>query len=393
MTLTEMKAVFDAKTEELTRLADKGNDVTSAEYERAKTLHAEAKQLQADIAKAQERKGYADAFRSIGPRTIDGVEYPDASTTSKGAPSLAFTQQDIGELQKAAKAGQFFRKTVDTTDSPMSAVPAYLPGVYPFLRDRVRLLDSIPVETISAPAVFYNRATAPAAGATPVSEGSPKPESSPTWEQVPLPVTKLAHFVRVNDEVISDYSGFSQLIQTELIAGLIDVENDQILNGTGTPPEFQGILTTGDLQTRDIGSDSVLDSLLRAATDLRTGDAFCEPDTVIINPADFEEIRLSKAEGSGEYLLGNPLSSSAPSLNGAAFKVTTRIDQGTAIVANLGEATRAYVNEFPRVEVHPHGGGTDESIANQTLIRAEERMAAVAIIRPAAIVVVTLAAS
>jgi HK97 family phage major capsid protein len=209
---------------------------------------------------------------------------------------------------------------------------------------------------------------------------------------VPLPVTKLAHYVRVNDEVIADFSGFSQMIQTELIAGLIDVENDQILNGTGTPPQFQGILTTGDTQTRDIGSDSVLDSLLRAATDLRTGDAFCDPDTVVINPTDFEEIRLSKAEGSGEYLLGSPLSSSPPSLNGAKFVVSTRIDQGTAIVANLGEACRVYVREYPRVEVQPHPGD-DSFIANQTLIRCEERMAAVAVIRPAAICVVTLAAS
>jgi HK97 family phage major capsid protein len=313
-------------------------------------------------------------------------------TASKSAPSLDFTAQDIGELQKAAQDGRHFRKTITTSESPMSAVPSYLPGVYPFLRDRVRLLDSIPIETISAPSVYYNRATAPAAGATPVAEGQPKPESHPTWEQVPLPVCKLAHFVKANDEVINDFSGFSQMIQGELIAGLIDVENDQILNGTGTPPEFQGILTTGDTQTRDIGSDSVLDALLRAATYLRTGDAYCEPDTVVINPSDYEEIRLSKAEGSGEYLLGSPLMSAPPSLNGAKFVITTRIDQGTAIVANLGLACRAYVREFPRVEVQPHPGD-DSFIANQTLIRAEERMAAVAVLYPAAIVVVTLAAS
>ena len=74
----------------------------------------------------------------------------------------------------------------------------------------------------------------------------------------------------------------------------------------------------------------------------------------------------------------------------AKFLITSRISVGTAVVANLAEGTRAYVREAPRVEVHPNGGGTTEFINNQTLVRCEERLAGVAIVRPAAIVVVSL---
>jgi hypothetical protein len=101
---------------------------------------------------------------------------------------------------------------------------------------------------------------------------------------------------------------------------------------------------------RDIGSDTALDTLFRAATDPRSGDAYTEADCVIVNPSDYEEIRLSKDENNN-YLLGNPLSAAPPSMDGAKFVITTRIDQGTAIVANLATACRVYIREYPRWKI------------------------------------------
>jgi hypothetical protein len=49
---------------------------------------------------------------------------------------------------------------------------------------------------------------------------------------------------------------------------------------------------------------------------------------------------------------------------------------------------KAYLRAAPRLEVAPFGGGTNEFISNQTLVRAEERLA-LTCPRPQAIVKIT----
>ncbi len=62
-----------------------------------------------------------------------------------------------------------------------------------------------------------------------VAQGANKPESSPTWEEVTAPVRKIAHYTRVNDEVIADFRAFLAVCGSEMIAELIDEENAQLI--------------------------------------------------------------------------------------------------------------------------------------------------------------------
>jgi hypothetical protein len=66
--------------------------------------------------------------------------------------------------------------------------------------------------------------------------------------------------------------------------------------------------------------------------------------------------------------------------------VTPKIAAGVGLVMAAKLATRLYVRQAPAVEMH--AGGTAEFIANQRLVRAEERLA-LAVPRPAGIVKIT----
>jgi HK97 family phage major capsid protein len=77
-----------------------------------------------------------------------------------------------------------------------------------------------------------------------------------------------------------------------------------------------------------------------------------------------------------------------PMLWGVPVILPEYMTEKTALVANFKIAATVYVRQPPVVEVAPYGGRSTEFIANQTLVRAEERLA-LAVHHPAAICLVT----
>jgi HK97 family phage major capsid protein len=104
-----------------------------------------------------------------------------------------------------------------------------------------------------------------------------------------------------------------------------------------------------------------------------------------MHPANFQTIRLSKDTGTGQYLLGNPLSAEVPKLGTATIHLTTRMPAGTALLLNSNEAVRVYVREAPSLTVALVG---DDAIYNRVTVIAEERLAQ-AVVRPSAVCKVT----
>lgn len=312
-------------------------------------------------------------------------------TKSYGAAPFTLGQQDIAELHTAARTKQFMSKAVAVANASMAAIPEYSLDVFPLLRDKPRIRELIPTQMTDRPSVTYYRGTTSASAATAVAEGADKPESSPVWASVTVAMSKIAHYGLINDEVIDDYPGWLQVIAGEFLAGLIDAENDALINGTGVAPQMTGLLNVSGIQTQAFTGNNI-DTVALAATKLRTGTSFTEPDVIVMHPANWQTISLFRTGGSvaadGPYLI-NPLTSPALSLWGIPVVLTNRIAAGTAIVANLKTAAEVFVREEPNIEVHPGGGGLAEWRANKTLIRAEERLA-LTVPRPTAVVKLTL---
>ena len=339
-------------------------------------LLAQVKDYQAKLAEPNRPRVKAENKSRPDTSPIDNVRLSD----------FGFDHKAIEDLWLSARARET-KATLATTGAPQSLIGDFKTEPFTFGREKVRIADLIPSTTTEAGRVLYYRATTAAAAAAAVAEGTAKPESSPVWAEVEAAVVKIAHYVRVNDEVLADFRDFYRVLTTELIAGLIDAENTQIISGSGTAPNMRGLLNTVGILTRARGADTNLDALLKATTDLRVGSAFVEADVVILHPSNYESIRLLK-DAQGAYLLGSPLTAGPPVLHDAKVVITTSMTANTALVANLKEAAALFVRQGPSVQVAQFGGGTVEFIANQTLARAEERLA-LATPRPTAMVKVT----
>ena len=324
-------------------------------------------------------------------KLAEKIDHMRNGFTSKGQdlgmPALDFSGAQVKDLHTAAQNGFYFKASIDSTDAPMSAVGQYRMTPFEFLREKARVASLIPTETTQAPTVFYFRGSAAASAAAAVAEGAAKPESSPEWAQVSAPVRKLAHFVRVNDEVLQDFTNFSEVIGQELLAGLIDAENAQLLTGSGVAPNLTGLLTTSGILTRARGSDSNLDAVAKAKADLRVGASYTEPDAIVIHPTNLMSIQTAK-DGDGRYLTNDPAATGPEMLFGMKVVATTKMTLNTALIGNFKEAARIYLRMQPTVDVAPLGGGTTEFIANQTLVRCEERLA-LAVPRPTSLCAIT----
>ena len=140
------------------------------------------------------------------------------------------------------------------------------------------------------------------------------------------------------------------------------------------------MLTVGSL-----GTD--LDAIVAGIAALRTGPAHCEPDVIVMHPNDWYSagFLLAKETG-GAYLVGNPSTGALLQLWGVPVIISEAMTENTALVASLKTAATAYIHQPPVFEVAPASGA--EFIANQTLVRSEERLA-LAIHHPKAICLVT----
>ncbi|WP_430298001.1 phage major capsid protein [Sinomonas sp. B1-1] len=294
----------------------------------------------------------------------------------------------------ASKTPYQFRLGTKTTSSDAAQAtnllqPAEYDGqITELRREPNRILDRIPTTTMGAPSVEFLVHGSTSGAATTVAAGGLKPEITPNTVRTILTAKKIAAFTAANDEALADFPGMLGFLNNELLRAIVDAENSQILSGDGTGENLLGLLNTSGILTRAYGAGSEtqkLDTLDLAITDLRNGAAYTEPDLVILHPTTWSGMRRTK-DSQGRYLLNpNPAADEANTIWGLPVLVTTQIAAGTGIVANMREATRAFLRESISVKA---GFPGDFFQRNLTGFVAEERLA-LGVKRPAAIVKVT----
>lgn len=298
----------------------------------------------------------------------------------------------LDDTFKTGMAGGDFiggQKTVLTEGAGSGAnllQPDVQPGILPLLFRRLTVAALIPQGQTGGITVRYLQETTFTNAAAPTAEGALKPESTLVFAQVDEPVRKIAHFLPVTEEMLEDVPGIRSYIDGRLTLGVQLTEEDQLLNGNGTPPNLQGILQRSGLQAAQArGADNNPDAILKQANNIRIN-AFAEPDAVIIHPSNWQAVQLGK-DAQGQYYGGGPFAGQlANQLWGLRVVVTPAIAAGTALVGSFGAWSQIFRRGGLRVEAS--NSHSDFFQRNQVAIRAEERLA-LAVYRPAAFGTVT----
>ena len=387
-----MKEIGDeiAARQKTGRITGAFMDKAEAEYFELETVVKAA-----DAAAAFAGSGDMYPSRHRGQPTRKGIRW--------SAPSpLQASEAQLKGLFDAARTGSPFRMEIAAkgipawdgvgtktplTESSFGGLPAIiLPQAFPLPYDPTRLFDYIPTAAMPGPSVEYLQHVGNANAGAVVAEGSLKPDIGMQLSGKTVAAVKLAALASVSMEALQDFESFLGFVPAELTRAIIDVETDEILNGSGSAPHLRGILNTVGILTRDRGTDTPLDAIQKAFDDLRVGSSFATPSLVVLHPSTWSYLRRQK-NTLGSYLLApDPSTGQVESIWGVPVVVTTKIAVGTAAIMDTAQAVQGWVRMGMIVEMNRYG--TEEWTKNLVSFRAEERIA-VGVTRPTGIIKVT----
>jgi HK97 family phage major capsid protein len=375
--------------------------VTDEEKAAVDRLLGEARDLKGQIDRKKNDSAMMDEINKL----TAGLSTSTPAVPSNGG--TAPTAQDrsrltLGQQFVASEAFDFFKRgghrtssawrspgvelqaTTLTTDGASGGdliSPDVRPGILPLLFRQLTVADLIAPGTTESNLISYMKETTFTNAADTVAEGGTKPESALVFDAVSDAVRKIAHWLPVTEEMLEDAAQIRSYIDSRLRLGVQLVEEDQLLQGSGTPPDILGIRNRTGVQTAQArDTDTNADAIFKQLTNIAIN-ALVQPDGIVMNPTNWSSIELLK-DDAGNYMAGGPFASRiSRTLWGLPVVVTPAIAAGTATVGAFRSAAQVFRKGGLRVEAS--NSHSDFFIKNLVAIRAEERLA-LAVYRPAA---------
>lgn len=374
-----------------------------AALERASELADEIEALEAAIKEAEEFKAKVGSIGVIGGKSHERGEDAPAKSLGEFVANGAKARGLKSGGRFAANLGTYSKSDASPMLSP-SGVSEALADVqerlYEGPRRRLVIADMLGQETTTKAAVTYFVESETVNGAvSSVAEGDKKPIVG-FGDPVPVtdPVKKIAGVMKESDEMVDDLPWLASSINNRGIYLVQLEEENQILNGDGTGSNLKGILNRDGILTAQTAErePNAADAIFRAMTDISTSSPF-EADGIVINPYDYQTLRLAK-DGNNQYYgggffmgqYGSGAIAEQPPIWGLRTVVTPAIAAGTVLVGAFLQGGSAIRRKGLTVEIANQN--EDDFVNNRIAIRIEERMA-LAIRYPKAFCKVTVKAA
>lgn len=215
-----------------------------------------------------------------------------------------------------------------------------------------------------------------------------KPRAKIGFEAKTAAVKTLAHWVPITKQALDDLDGLQSYIEGELLEGLKDVEEWQILFGDGSGDQLEGIMTNSRIGqyawANGVASDTKVDALRRSIT-LAHASKY-RPDTIVLSIEDWEDIELNKGFD-GHYIQTSVNNGLESTLWKCRVLATPNMPAGTALVGGFAIGATLWDRQDATIDISDQHD--DFFVRNMLAIRAEERIA-LTVQRPEAFVAVDL---
>jgi HK97 family phage major capsid protein len=318
-------------------------------------LQARLSEVEQKLAKAVKEGTQDETELSVGEQVANSEEFKALAKARRGTARIEV--KAITSLTGAA-GGVLV---------PPQRLPLVTPPPRPY---RVRSLLA-PGRTASN-AIIYPQELLRTNNAAVVPEAGVKPESSVTFEEKTGTVKTIAHWLPASKQILDDVPYLQSYINNILLDGLADVEDLQLLKGSGTGNDIEGILTAAAAYAAPIViANATRIDVLRLAL-LQSALTRHLPTGIVLNPADWTHIELTK-DTTGRYIFTNPTVEGGSTLWGKPIVETVAMDEGEFLVGPFRSGAQILDREDANVQVSTED--RDNFIKNMVTVRAEERLA------------------
>ncbi|WP_353174152.1 phage major capsid protein [Acinetobacter rudis] len=303
--------------------------------------------------------------KTVGQRVIESEDFKtNASSTFKGNMRIAMPRQAI------------------LTANGPAVTPDNMGIIAPIVQ-RLTVRDLIAPGQTGSNAIEYTVETGFTNNAATVEEGKPKPYSEIKFENVTANVRTIAHLFKASRQILDDAPALQSYIDARARYGLQLAEERQLLLGSGTGQNLNGIIPqakTFDETLVKITDATAIDRIRYALLQAVLAEL---PSTgIVLNPIDWAGIQLTK-DNEGRYIIGNPVNGNAAML----WNLPTVETQAMPVDNFLTGAFGMGAQIFDRMDIEVLlSTENDKDFENNMIsIRAEERLA-LAVYRPEAFV-------
>ena len=369
---------------DFTKVKCLGDGDTTSKIEKIKAIELELTDLKKDYSDMQSvinARKLADemaGFKGEIPHSNPGEITHEAKSIGKQfVESLAFKNKGAVSMLDVDL------KTIVRTGAGWAPESVRLPRVELYPLRTLRVDDVFPTYTTGQAAIKYMEETTHTNNAAEIAEetnaAAPTAhgEAAIAMTERSCTVEKIAVWIPVTDEQLSDVEGIESFLNDRLTYMVRNRLDGQLVAGDGSTPNLKGVLNATSIQTQAKSTDPTPDAIFKAMTKVRgtsAGTGFGEPSAILLHPNDWQDIRLLRT-ADGIYIFGNPTEKGQESLWGVPVVITSAETENTGCVGDFINYAALYVRNGIDIQItNSHG---ELFASGVQAIRATMRCAAV----------------
>lgn len=343
-------------------------------------------------------KASADTAAAIEGLAIKQLELSDELLQVKqrgaagGEPNKAETwgeQLTKSDTYKAFAGGNSQKARLEVkntlTGADANVAPDRRPGVVSGAFQPLTLESLITAVPTSSNAIEFTKENVFTNAAAETAEAAAKPESALTWTLVNMPISTVAHWIKISRQLASDNTALAAYVDLRMRYGVNLRVEQQLVAGNGTAPNISGILDTGNFTAHGYAA-AALGSTLPKLVLIRKimadlWNAGYPADAILLNPADWAQIEIDLFTSTANTVRVGVNAAGQQTLFGVPVVQSVGMTADNVAVGSFRQAYMIHNREGVVVELSD--SDSDNFTKNLVTIRAERRLA-LATERPAA---------